>query len=282
MPTGTPKTCAAGRDLPLAIASALVLFAWIIAGLLWWPPLFVAFWMAALCVGSMEIANALTKLDLQAERIPIMFGIPITVAAAYLFGLGGRVADAQAAALGGLMLTVLVGLLVRIRRGLEGFVLDSAASLFTATYLGVLGLPLILVLSHSDGSLRALLLFVCVPACDTGAYAVGSLLGRHKMAPKISPAKTWEGLTGGLVLAGAAGGVYVRFVLGSPWWVGAIIGVALGLAAALGDLVESMIKRNAGIKDMGSAVPGHGGAMDRLDSLLAAAPVLWLLQYVLL
>ena len=114
------------------------------------------------------------------------------------------------------------------------------------------------------------------------AYAVGSQLGKHKLAPLISPSKTWEGLLGSVVFAGVAGALLGTFLLGTTWWAGLILGVALSLGGTLGDLVESLIKRDAGIKDMSNFLPGHGGVMDRLDSMLVAVPVGWLVLHLAL
>ena len=122
----------------------------------------------------------------------------------------------------------------------------------------------------------------CVVVSDVSAYAVGSQLGRHKLAPRISPSKTWEGLVGSMVFAGIGGIIFTVFLLGAPWWVGLILGVLLSLGGTLGDLVESLIKRDAGIKDMSNFLPGHGGVMDRLDSMLVAVPVGWLVLHLAL
>ncbi len=119
-----------------------------------------------------------------------------------------------------------------------------------------------------------MLLTVC---SDTGAYAAGVLFGRHPMAPAISPKKTWEGLAGSLVLCLTAGGLSLPLLLHAQVWPGLVLGAAAVAAATLGDLVESMIKRDLAIKDMGSVLPGHGGVLDRIDSLLLVAPVSWLL-----
>jgi len=115
---------------------------------------------------------------------------------------------------------------------------------------------------------------------DVGGYAAGVLFGKHPMAPKISPKKSWEGAAGSLILGTAAGVCMAIFVLGVPFWVGIILGISLVVVGTCGDLIESIIKRDIGIKDMSSFVPGHGGVMDRLDSLLVAAPVAWLIMYV--
>ena len=111
-------------------------------------------------------------------------------------------------------------------------------------------------------------------AADTGAFFVGKLLGRHRMAPTVSPGKTWEGFVGGLVCAVGAS-VGLSSLLGLPVSIlgQLILGLLLGLTAALGDLAESFMKRRAGVKDSGVIVPGHGGILDRMDSLLVTLPV---------
>jgi phosphatidate cytidylyltransferase len=116
---------------------------------------------------------------------------------------------------------------------------------------------------------------------DTGGYVAGVLFGKHPMAPKISPKKSWEGVAGSLLFATVAGICMAILVLHVPFWVGIILSVGLVAVGSCGDLIESMIKRDLGIKDMSSFLPGHGGVMDRLDSLLVAAPVAWLTMYLL-
>jgi len=272
----------AGRNLPAAIISGVVLLVWVVGSLLWWQPGFVIFWALALGIGAFEVSRALKELGWRAQWRTLSVGLPVIVSVSYLLGNLLSTRSAELTIIAGLVVLVCICLTVRLWFGLSDFLTDVSASFFVLAYLGLLGLPLILVLLAPDGGLRVLLLFVCVPASDTGAYAFGSWFGRNKLAPQISPGKTWEGFAGGLTLAGIAGAVYVHFVLGQQWWAGLVIGVLLALAGVLGDLVESIIKRTTGIKDMGNFIPGHGGAMDRLDSLLMAAPALWVAQLLLL
>jgi phosphatidate cytidylyltransferase len=126
-----------------------------------------------------------------------------------------------------------------------------------------------------DGKGRALTFLLCVVASDVGGYAAGVLAGKHPMAPTISPKKSWEGFAGSQVAGMAVGGLCVALLLQDAWWEGVLLGSLLVISATLGDLVESMVKRDLGIKDMGSLLPGHGGLMDRLDSLLPTAVVAW-------
>ncbi len=272
----------AGRNLPAAILVAAGLFIWIFSGLLWSPWIFVSFWSTALLAGSWEVLRALDKLGMRGERVPILVGIPFSVAAGYGFSVWQDSGNGLVAVFAVLLLTTLFALFGHLHRGAENFVKDASASFFVIGYLGILGAPAGLLLAQHDGGLRLLFLFACVPANDTGAYLFGSLFGKHKLAPRISPGKTWEGLIGGMACSAIAGAALAVWLVDAQWHIGVIIGLALGLTATLGDLVESMVKRNTGLKDMSGLLPGHGGAMDRLDSLLASAPVLWLLMYVLL
>ena len=137
------------------------------------------------------------------------------------------------------------------------------------------------MLAADDGAWRVLAFLLLTVCSDTGAYAVGARFGRRKLAPRISPGKTREGLIGAVTFSMAAGALVMQFgIEGGAWWQGMLMGLAVAASATLGDLGESMIKRDLGIKDMGSILPGHGGIMDRLDSLLPTAPVVWLLFVV--
>lgn len=275
----------AGRNLPAAIASGVVLLSWILGTLLWWQWGFVIFLMVAAVAGSYEIVRAFGRAKMNAVFAPIAVGTPLMLGLSYWSAQGdGQFADqlpgagqlqGVAVILGGLALMIVACLVGRLRGPVRGFMGDAAASVFTIGYLPLLLATLTLLLAQPDGNLRVIFYFVLVPCSDTAAYAVGSLLGKHKLAPHISRGKTWEGFAGAVVITAIVGGIVGPFMIGAQRWAGAIIGALLSVAATVGDLVESMIKRDAGIKDMGTLVPGHGGAMDRLDSLLVAAPFAW-------
>ena len=162
----------------------------------------------------------------------------------------------------------------------NAYVFKLVARMFGYAPLMGVFVPLLLAADH--GRLRILIVIACVVASDTGAFAVGVLFGRHKMAPSISPGKTWEGFAGGVAVAAAVGAVGVHLLLDTPWWVGLILGALCSLGGTVGDLVESLIKRDAGLKDMSNFLPGHGGIMDRLDSMLVAVPVGWLVLHLAL
>lgn len=271
----------AGRNLPVAIGSALILFAWILGSLLFWHWGFIIFLVLAAVFGAREVGRALRRTDMHAFLPPIVIGIPIMMLAAhYLAGVAGQVYGVTAI-LGGLAIMIIICLVARLGGPVQGYMRDAAASVFTIGYVPLLLSTLTLLLAQPDGHLRIILYFLLVPCSDTAAYAVGSLIGKHKMVPHISPGKTWEGTIGAVVLTGLAGALLAPVMIGANWWAGAIIGVLLSMSATVGDLVESMIKRDAGLKDMGNLIPGHGGAMDRLDSLLVAAPMAWLSMLVL-
>jgi phosphatidate cytidylyltransferase len=175
-------------------------------------------------------------------------------------------------------LTALAVLVWRMARPPENYLRDVTAGLFTAFYVPFLATFVVMMLAADDGPRRVLVFLLLTVISDTGAYAVGWRFGRHKLAPRISPGKTREGLLGAMVFAMTAGALLMEyFIDGGHWWQGALLGLAAATSATLGDLGESMIKRDLGIKDMGTLLPGHGGIMDRLDSLLPTAPVVWLL-----
>jgi len=155
---------------------------------------------------------------------------------------------------------------------------DVCASFFGAIYLGIPLSSLMLIREMNEGMLLAVAIVMSIWAADSFAYLGGSLLGRHKLAPKISPKKSWEGLIAGTLGAIAFWYIIPFAFMGSASWITAIAaGVIVALAALLGDLFQSRIKREAGVKDSGTLLPGHGGILDRIDSLLLTAPLMFIL-----
>src|SRR5699024_5606347 len=145
------------------------------------------------------------------------------------------------------------------------------------TYVALLASFAALLIDAPDGGRRIIVYALLTTMSDVGGYAVGVLLGKHPMAPSISPKKSWEGFAGSLATSALAGAISVPLLLGGDWWAGALLGLPVALFATVGDLSESTLKRDLGIKDMGNLLPGHGGLMDRLDSLLITAPLCWIL-----
>ena len=154
---------------------------------------------------------------------------------------------------------------------------DVLAGLFIQAYVVFLGSFTTLLASRHEGQWWVLSLLIIVVSTDTGAYVSGLLLGRHKMAPRISPKKTWEGFGGSIVAALIASELVSWLLLHIPFVDGLVVGIAIALTATLGDLMESLIKRDLGIKDMSNWLPGHGGFLDRLDSVLPSAAVAYTL-----
>ena len=264
----------AGRNLPAAIAVGVLLGGGVLVALLTVRQVFVGIVAAVIAVATWELAGALRRGGGIAVALP-----PVLVGGQAMMWLSwpyGR--DGMAVA----FVLTLVGCLVwRFRGGATGYVRDVTASLFVAAYLPLPASFAILLVLPSDGSARVLAFLITVVCSDIGGYAAGVFLGRHPMAPAISPKKSWEGFAGSL-LAGVVGATTVVVLgLDGRAWVGALLGVAVVLTATLGDLAESLMKRDLGLKDMGTTLPGHGGLMDRLDSLLPSAVVSWCLLSLL-
>jgi phosphatidate cytidylyltransferase len=272
----------AGRDLPKAIGIGVGLGAYVVLSLLFFKPAFVLLVAVALVLGSRELHAALKRQGMNAALIPIMVGTVGIAIGSYLAGIQRPVVfSTTSVLLGALALTVLASLVWRMPGGAHGYVKDAAASLFIIGYVPLLGSFTALMLAGENGGARLITFMLVVVMSDTGGYVFGVLMGKHPMAPRISPKKSWEGLAGSLVFGVVAGICMAVLGLHVAIWIGVLIGVALVAVGTCGDLIESMIKRDLGIKDMSSFLPGHGGVMDRLDSLLVAAPVAWLIMYVL-
>ena len=242
----------------------------------------VALGAAALALASHQLYQALRQLEMTAAIVPISFGCVAIPVGSYLAGreTTGIEFSTTSVLLGSIALTVLAALAWRMPGGADGYVRDTAASLLIVAYVPLLGSFAALMLAEDQGAARLVTFMLVVAMSDTGGLIAGVLFGKHPMAPMISPKKSWEGFVGSMLLGVGAGTAMAYFVLGVAFWVGIIIGVSLVVVGTCGDLVESLIKRDVGIKDMSSFLPGHGGVMDRLDSLLLAAPVAWLIMYI--
>ncbi len=277
-----PRPSRAGRNLPAAIAVGVVLISAVIATLAWWHWGFILLVAAALSMGVVEVSRALSRIGMHAATAPVFVGTLAVVLGSYYAGQHpAEQVPSNTLILGLLALTSLACLVWRLREGPENYVRDAAASLFLVGYIPLLGSAVALMMAADDGPARIVTFILCVVASDTGGYIAGVLFGKHKMAPTVSPKKTWEGFAGSVLFGVGIGIACSIWLLGVGWYVGLLLGVLLVAVGTAGDLVESMIKRDAGIKDMSSFLPGHGGIMDRLDSLLVAAPVAWALLFLL-
>ncbi len=271
----------AGRPLLPAILTGVVLGAIVIVGLFFLPVLAI-FAILILALAAFELATALRDAGRRVPRIPLVVLSVAIVAAAFWLGDWWR----WVAFLGSIAVLVawrLVELSVpRRRAGARQVLEDIGAGAFVLTYVTLLGsFDALLLAKRPDGEWWLLGSLIVIVVTDIAAYAVGRSLGRHKMAPRVSPNKSWEGFAGSAAAALIAGVLVAWLLLHERWWFGLIFGAVLLLTATVGDLAESLIKRDLGVKDMSKWLPGHGGILDRLDGIVLSAPFAYLL-YVLL
>lgn len=264
-----PSESKAGRNLPAAIATALGLLAVVGLSLFLWIDLFVLVVAVFMAIGLWEAAGAFSTRGFYTPIVPLWLAAGGIVLSTWLVGELG------------LLISFFYGALLliawRFRAGGQWAARDCAAAVFALSWIGLLGGFAILLAGTANGA-WAVITFIILPvASDTGGYFAGVLLGRHPMAPTISPKKSWEGFGGSILLAVAAGIVCAVFALDIAWWWGIILGVSCTIAGTAGDLSESLLKRDLGVKDMGSIFPGHGGVLDRVDSILVCAPVVYIL-----
>jgi phosphatidate cytidylyltransferase len=216
-----------------------------------------------------ELSRALQKGGCQPALPPLIVGSLAIVALAWTRGPTGLVVA--------FLLTVFAVLIWRLGDGPVGYLRDASAAAFVALYIPLLAGFAVLLLVPDDGVARVLTFIATVVCSDVGGFAAGVLAGRHPLAPSVSPKKSWEGLGGSVAACVLIGTLLLTLTFHGPWWGGVLYGVAMAITATLGDLGESLIKRDLGIKDMGNLLPGHGGLMDRMDSLLPSAAVAYLI-----
>ena len=263
----------AGRDLRAATLVGLGLGAVVLGTLFLLEQAFAGFVVLVMVVAVWELATALGGRAVQVPVVPVVLGTVLMLAGAYLGG--------GSPLLVGLGLTVAAVCVWRLGDPRPGYLRDVSAGIFTSVYVPFLAGFAMLMLRPDDGAWRVFALLVVVVASDTGGLLAGVLAGRHPMAPSVSPKKSWEGFGGSLLLGVGVAVPVAVYAFDAPWWTGVVLGVVGVVGATLGDLGESLIKRDLGIKDMSQLLPGHGGLMDRLDSLLPSAPLVWLvLEYV--
>jgi CDP-diglyceride synthetase len=263
----------AGRNLPMAIAVGVGLAAVVLASLLVRKEAFVAVVCVASVLAMWELASALTARQIAVPVVPLAVGSVGMLVSAFVAGEDGLLVS--------FALTSFGVLLWRIIDGPQGAARDVAASVFAAAYVPFLAGFTMLMLAAADGAMRILVYILVVVASDTGGYTAGVLFGKHPMAPTVSPNKSWEGFVGSTVACMLAGSLGVVFLLHGVWYAGVAAGAAAVVTATVGDLSESLLKRDLGIKDMGHLLPGHGGMLDRIDSLLLTAPVVYVLLSLL-
>jgi phosphatidate cytidylyltransferase len=263
----------AGRNVPIAIGVGVSLGVVILASLIIRKQAFLGVVTVAACIAVWELRDGLGRGRINVPLVPSIVGAVTMI-------IGSFVGGGQA-------LTVCFGLTCisvvfwRVSDGLQDAIRDIAGGIFVAAYVPLLASFSSLLLAAPDGAKRVCVFIIVTICSDIGGFAVGVVAGKHPMAPSVSPKKSWEGAGGSALACVIAGVVTVMVMLGGSWWAGAALGLAVVVSATVGDLTESTIKRDLGIKDMGSILPGHGGFMDRMDSLLLSAPVAWALLTVL-
>jgi phosphatidate cytidylyltransferase len=272
------KTSRAGRDLPAAIAVGLFTGGLIVVTLVFAPRYWVVLCSGAILIASHEVVRRLREAGYVIPVIPLLIGGQVTVWLTWPFHAAGAMAG-----FGG---TVVVCMMWRlfmhdrsrhdgVAESSTNYLRDASATIFLAAWVPLFASFAALLVYPKDGAGRVFCLMMTVVASDVGGYAVGVLFGKHPMVPAISPKKSWEGLAGSMVCGITAAILTATLLAGKPWWIGALLGVVLVLTCTLGDLVESQVKRDLGIKDMGRLLPGHGGLMDRLDGVLPSAVAAW-------
>lgn len=257
-----------GRDLIVAIAIGLAFGVTLLASLLFIKALFVPFALAAALLGVYELALALKASGRHIDVVPQLVAAGLLVISAYFVEVWLVWVLLFFAVAFVIVWRLVAQMIAKDGRTYGDVLADAVIGGFVQIYVPFLAAVALILLKQEGGQWWVLGFIVVAVAADTGAYAAGLAFGRHPMAPRISPKKTWEGF-GGAVLASVVAGVLLAlFLLEIPWWAGVVFGIAILLSATLGDLGESMLKRDLGIKDMSSWLPGHGGLLDRLDSIL--------------
>lgn len=264
-----------GRNMPVAAASGLILLTIVLVSAWWHPMAFAALISVACVVAVMEWRHALARSDRRIPLTPIVLATIGLVIAAWYGGPEGLVVALMVGCAGTVAWRV-------VDERIENTMADSLAGMMALLWIPFTAAFLVLMVVATDGWQRVAVMIIAVAGADTGGLFSGMLFGRRPMAPRVSPKKTWEGFAGGVVLGVTAASVASYFLLDGRWWVGALVGLACVVAAAFGDLAESALKRDLQVKDMSSVIPGHGGILDRIDSMLFAAPVAYVVFSLLL
>ncbi|GAA3904482.1 phosphatidate cytidylyltransferase [Microbacterium invictum] len=262
-----------GRNLLMAILIGLALGAAVLGSLLFVKWLFILFALPVALLGVFEFCRALQAHGRRVDVIPQLVLGGVVVLAGFFVGHWTHWVITFTAVAALIVWRLLAQMAARDGRRYGEVVTDALVAGLLLLYVSFLASLLLVLLREDQGELWVLTMIAIAVASDTGAYASGLAFGSHPMAPRISPKKTWEGFAGAVVAAVAAGVLMGIFVLQVPFWVGLLFGVGVLISATIGDLGESMIKRDLGIKDMSSWLPGHGGVLDRLDSILPSTVV---------
>jgi phosphatidate cytidylyltransferase len=278
-PTEPPKKASrAGRDLPAAIGVGVLLGGMAIGVLLfvpiWWLPVLAV----AMPIATHEVIRRLREAGYALPAIPLLVGGQAMIWLTWPYGPAGL-----AGAYGGTIVVCMVWRLVGqgLREQPVNYLRDISAAVLLATWVPLFASFTALLIFQDHGGERVFTVIATVVFADIGGYVAGVLFGKHLMVPAISPKKSWEGLGGSLLFGITAAVLSVAFLMDKPAWVGVPLGLMLVITGVLGDLVESQVKRDLGIKDMGTLLPGHGGIMDRIDAMLPSAVAGWIVLTLL-
>ena len=253
-----------GRNLVAALVIGSALGVVFVCSLIFDKQYFMVFLAVFIGFGTWESATISRTDKRHVPRIPILISALAMVPTTYYFGALGQLLTLAA----GIGFTIVWH---AIQRGLSKTTVtdrDMIMSAFTLAYVPFLVSFTLIMTARNGGEWWTLGTMIIIASIDTGAFATGLLFGRHPMAPKISPKKTWEGFAGSVVFALVAGYFIATQMIQIPWWWGMLFGLIMVGTATAGDLIESLIKRELGTKDASQLLPGHGGFLDRLDSVL--------------
>ncbi|MEY3093961.1 MAG: phosphatidate cytidylyltransferase [Actinobacteria bacterium] len=257
----------AGRKLIPSILVSLGLLVVIFGTLAYLTPAFALFVGGAVLLALRELVTAFHARGIEVRFLHLGIADAVVLASAWFAGLPGLSVS--------IVVAMVVLLFLQLLKGVEGFVKNATATTFALLYPGFVAGFIFLLARSGDGFAYITTLVIIVACNDTFAYITGVLIGKHPLAPKISPKKSWEGFFGGLIFAAIGSSLAFYYLLDRHPIIGAVAGLLGVLAATVGDLIESAIKRDLSLKDMGNLLPGHGGMLDRLDSVLITAPVIW-------
>ena len=269
-----------GRDLILAILIGVAAGAVLVGSLIFVKQLFLLFALAAVLLGVFEFARALSTSGRRVDLVPQLVAAGVVVLSGYFLELWLHWVVVFVAVALVVVWRLVAQMATRDGRTYGAVLGDVLIGGFVQLYVPFLASLCVVLLAQDGGEWWVLAFIAVVVAADTGAYAAGITIGKHPMAPRISPKKTWEGFGGAVAAAVLVGVLLGVFMLSLPWWAGAVVGLVILGTATVGDLGESMIKRDLGIKDMSSWLPGHGGVLDRLDSILPSAAAALALFYL--
>ena len=260
-----------GRDLIVATLIGIGIGVVVLASLIFIKWIFVVFALAAALTGTFELCRALQSAGYRLDVAPQLTSAVVLIATAWFFDPALLWVALFAGIAFVLVWRMIAQMSAQDGRRYGKVLRDVITGAFVQLYVPFLAALAVVLLRQDGGEWWVLAFIIVAVASDTGAYIAGISFGKHPMAPRISPKKTWEGFAGAVLFALIAGVLLGIFMLQQPWWVGLILGIVILGTATVGDLGESMLKRDLGIKDMSSWIPGHGGVLDRLDSILPSA-----------